>query len=383
MRFFKTCLTVLILMLSFSINYGQSNLRKANKQYELGAFNVAIKSYLKVLDRQPRNIQALGRLADCYRHLNNMREAEKHFSRLTEMRNVEPEHYLNYGHVLKALGQYDAAKRYYYKYAEKYPVAGNQYAESCNFAISKASLPPSTKVTNEFLNTGSADFSPTIYKDGKVIYASSRRDIRSNDRNAPKLNSYGGNQLFITMRDANGFLKKPALLRKNFGGTQNEGPVAYSPDAKIVAVTRNNYVNGTRQIPTAGFELSLHIAEVTSNGDFTNIVPFPYNGSGYSTGFASFSPDGNELYFASDRPDGFGGFDIYVSQRIGNSWSAPENLGAVINTQGNEITPFFNGTDLFFASDWHFGFGGLDLFSSQKMTTGGWNQVLCRFVVIC
>ena len=116
MRLFKTCLTVLILTLSFSNNYGQSNLRKANKQYELGAFNVAIKSYLKVLDRQPRNVQALGRLADCYRHLNNMREAEKYFSRLTELRNVEPEHYLNYGHILKALGQYDAAKRQYYKW---------------------------------------------------------------------------------------------------------------------------------------------------------------------------------------------------------------------------------------------------------------------------
>ncbi|RMG78316.1 MAG: hypothetical protein D6714_18260, partial [Bacteroidetes bacterium] len=159
---------------------------------------------------------------------------------------------------------------------------------------------------------------------------------------------------------------------QNFGSSFNEGPVAYSPDGKLVAITKNNFVDGTRQIPSSGFELSLHIGRVADNGDFTDIVPFPHNGSGYSTAFGSFSPDGQALYFASDRPDGFGGFDIYVSYRVGSGWSAPENLGSVVNTQGNELTPFFDGKNLYFASDWHFGFGGLDLFRAAQMPTGGW-----------
>lgn len=375
MRILKFFLTLLILSISISNNYGQSSLRKANKQYELFAFNLAIKSYLKVLDRQPRNVQAIGRIADCYRHLNRMDEAASYYAQLMDLRNIEPVNYLQYGHVLKALGKYEEAKRQYYKYAEKYPVAGNQYAESCNFAKSKMEAPGRSSVKNEFLNTSSSDFAPSIYKAGQVVYSSGRRDITKSNRGGPKSGGFINNQLFFSNRDDNGFLRKPELLKKQIGSSANEAPIAYSPDGKYVAVTKNNYVNGTRQIPSSGFELSLHIGEVSSKGDFSNLIPFPYNGSGYSTGFANFSPDGNALYFASDRPDGFGGFDIYVSFKVGNSWSAPENLGAIINTQGHELTPFFDGRNLFFASDWHFGFGGLDLFSSKQMSTGGWNQV--------
>jgi len=116
------------------------------------------------------------------------------------------------------------------------------------------------------------------------------------------------------------------------------------------------------------------MAEVTGNGDWKNEVPFPYNGSGYSTGYGSFSADGRAIYFASDRPDGFGGYDIYVSYRVGNSWSAPENLGPVVNTQGNEMTPFDDGTYLFFTSDWHMGFGGLDIFRASK-TNNRWDVI--------
>lgn len=375
MRILKFFLLLLILSISFTSNYAQSSLRKANKQYELFAFNLAIQSYLKVLDRQPRNVEALGKIADCYRHLNRMEEAEKYYARLMELRNIEPIFYFQYGHVLKGLGKYDEAKRYYYKYAEKYPVAGNQYAESCNFAKSKVGNQSSTQIANEFLNTSSTDFGPTIFKNNQVAYASGRRDINGNKRGGPSSKNIMNNQLFMTSRDANGYLKKPEILKESISSSSNEGPIAYSPDGTMVAVTKNNFVDGTRQIPSSGFELSLHLSEVGSDGDFSNLIPFPYNGSGYSTGFATFSPDGNALYFASDRPDGFGGFDIYVSFKVGKSWSAPENLGAIVNTQGDELTPFFDGVNLYFSSNWHFGFGGLDIFRSKQMSTGGWNQV--------
>jgi hypothetical protein len=350
--------------------WSQSNLKKANKQYELYAFNTAIKSYLKVLERQPNNAEALGKLADCYRHLNRLEEAEKWYEKATRQKEVDELYYFQYGQTLKGLGKYDQARSQFLKFARNYPVQGNQYAESCKFALAHIGDNPSFEIKNEYLNTATADFGPAFFGNNSVVYSSARRDIQNARNNSVAL----GNQPFISRMDANGYLESPVLLKNSFGGAAAEGNISYSPDGKMVTFTKNNYVDGTRQIPSSGLELSLFFAEVTSNGDWKNAVPFPYNGSGYSTGFGSFSADGKAVYFASDRPDGFGGFDIYVSYRVGSSWSAPENLGPVVNTQGNEFTPFDDGTYLFFASDWHMGFGGLDIFRASK-SNNRWSVV--------
>jgi len=142
----------------------------------------------------------------------------------------------------------------------------------------------------------------------------------------------------------------------------------------VVAFTKNNFNNGTRQIPGSGIELSIYIADVTNEGDWDNARAFPYNGSGYSSGYPFLSADGKTMYFASNRPDGFGGYDIYVSYFIGTSWSTPENMGPVVNSQGNEISPAMIGSDLFFASDWHHGLGGFDIFRAERKN-GIWKNV--------
>ena len=370
MKIFQKLIPVLFLLLATSAAWSQSNIKKANKQYELYAFNTAIKSYLEVLERQPNEVEALTKLADCYRHLNRLEEAEKWYEKAVRQNDVDIIAYFQYGEVLKGLGKYDQARSMYLKFASKFPVQGNQFAESCKFALAHIGDNPSFEIKNEYLNSASADFGPAFFGRNAVVYSSARRDIQNERNNSNVL----GNQPFISQIDVNGYLESPLLLKSRFGGAVAEGNISYSPDGRMVTFTRNNYVDGTRQIPSSGLELSLFMAEVTGNGDWKNEVPFPYNGTGYSTGFGSFSADGNAIYFASDRPDGFGGYDIYISYRVGTSWSAPENLGPVINTQGNEITPFDDGTYLFFASDWHLGFGGFDIFRGTK-TDGRWNIV--------
>lgn len=78
------------------------------------------------------------------------------------------------------------------------------------------------------------------------------------------------------------------------------------------------------------------------------------------------------LFFASSRAGGFGGTDIYVAEKIGGLWSDPINLGAAINTAGNEQTPFLDqdGQTLYFASSGHPGFGGYDIFKACKFGPG-------------
>lgn len=88
--------------------------------------------------------------------------------------------------------------------------------------------------------------------------------------------------------------------------------------------------------------------------------------------------DGVTLYFASDRPGGYGGIDIYVTrkdQKTGQ-WSVPQNLGPNINTPGDEKTPFIHSDSetLYFSSNGHFGFGGYDIFYVRKNEKGDWAE---------
>jgi outer membrane protein OmpA-like peptidoglycan-associated protein len=90
---------------------------------------------------------------------------------------------------------------------------------------------------------------------------------------------------------------------------------------------------------------------------------------------ASLSPDGNTLYFTSDRQGGFGGMDIYFSRRNSQGdWGAAVNAGPLINTPFNEETPFVSGDGkaLFFSSQGHYNMGGYDVFMCSADEKGGW-----------
>lgn len=90
------------------------------------------------------------------------------------------------------------------------------------------------------------------------------------------------------------------------------------------------------------------------------------------------SADGNTLIFASDRPGGYGGIDLYISKRdpVTHVWGPAQNLGPKINTNGNEKTPFLHSDSqtLYFSSDGHFGFGGMDIFYIRKNEKGEWME---------
>jgi len=88
------------------------------------------------------------------------------------------------------------------------------------------------------------------------------------------------------------------------------------------------------------------------------------------------SADGNTIYFASDRPGGYGGIDIYTTQRDvkTNEWGIPKNAGPKVNTGGDEKTPFIHSDSetLYFSSNGHFGFGGYDIFYIRKNEKKEW-----------
>lgn len=361
--------------------YGQLN--RANKDYEMGAFNLAVRGYLELLEKRPANYEAMLKLADSYRHLNQMEEARSWYERVLSDREgrdkLVDEYPFQYAQVLMALEQYDKAKQWFEAYAnvqrkdEEKAAKGKQYAQNCVFATNQLGQSSPYLVTNEYINTTSSDFGPAFYGD-QVVFSSARSDLR---QAGSTWTGKANNQLFMARVGSNGFLEAPVPLqgRMQEGDTYvNVGPLSYGPDGKSVAFTKNNFIDGTRHIPTGGLELSISIAQINPSGEWAEQKPFPYNGSGFSTGWPNFSPDGNALYFASNRPDGFGGFDLYVSFRMGNTWSAPENLGPNVNTPGDEISPFFDGNFLYFSSDWHQGLGGYDIFRAEQ-ANGRWTRI--------
>ncbi|MCB0569825.1 MAG: carboxypeptidase regulatory-like domain-containing protein [Phaeodactylibacter sp.] len=370
--FIKALLFLAVVSVCFPA-FGQ--LSRANKDYELGAFNLAVRSYLELLEKRPANYEAMVKLADSYRYLNQMDEARSWYEKVIRENKLEGEDLFKYAQVLMALEQYDKAKEWFLAYArvnKDDAARANQYAQSCTFAKNLAGQSSSYLVSNEFINTVSADFGPAFFGD-QVLFSSSRTDI------LPPGSAWTGkanNQLFTARIGSNGFLEAPvAMQNQKREGMINIGPVSVSQDAKTIAYTKNNFIDGTRQIPHGGLELSLSIAQVNPSGEWAEDRPFPYNGSGFSTGYPGLAPDGNALYFASNRPDGYGGFDLYVSYRMGNTWSTPENLGPNVNTPGNEISPFFDGAALFFSSDWHQGLGGYDIFQGEQ-ANGRWSRVI-------
>jgi len=88
------------------------------------------------------------------------------------------------------------------------------------------------------------------------------------------------------------------------------------------------------------------------------------------------SPDGNTLYFTSDMPGGEGGMDIWSSTKLAGAWASPVNLGAVVNTNGDEAFPTMRHTDtLYFSSNGHKGLGGLDIVYAIKQGVHLWDSV--------
>ena len=342
------------------------DLQRADKQYDLYAYNLALKTYEEVLKIQPNNAHALARTGDSYFQLNRPEDALPWYEKAVKRQDVEPEALLHYGKALLQTGDYVGARKWFLRYAETNPVVGNHYAGLTNYAAQTAKKEGLYTVKNEALNTVAADFSPAFYGN-RIAYSSSRTDIQRQTQSKTSSDWSGAayNQLYVTQRNPEGtYLQKPQFLRSDLQNAYNEGPVSFSADGRKVAFCRNNFIDGTRQIAEKGLNMSLYTADV-EDGNWVNIKAFPYNGSDFSTGFPTLSPNGKMLLFASNQPGGFGGWDIYVSNLVSETWMTPRNVGTPLNTPGNEVTPFYDGTNLYFSSDWHNGLGGLDIFRAE------------------
>ncbi|MEL6926595.1 MAG: carboxypeptidase-like regulatory domain-containing protein, partial [Bacteroidota bacterium] len=106
-----------------------------------------------------------------------------------------------------------------------------------------------------------------------------------------------------------------------------------------------------------------------------NMEGLPFNSDEYSVAHPTLSQDGNRLFFSSDMPGGFGGMDLYMSEQENGSWGPPINLGPQVNTEGNELFPYYYSEKLYFSSDGLIGLGGLDIYYMEDKGNNEWGAI--------
>lgn len=372
----------------FTSASGQYIIKEAKNQATLYNYAAAIPLYQKAY-RKKETVEAARGLADSYRRLKDYTAAAGWYEKLVAM----PEHTaadeLHYAGILMNNEQYAAAKTVLTGYLGKTP--GDKIAESmkagCDSAVKWLAAPVRGDMENlKGLNSAWSDWS-TAFRKGEVIFASDRpydslrRDALFNNTNIKrKRYGYTGNSylhLYESKLLDSGHVMP---LARTVNGDYHSADASYTADGKTCyyAVTslarKRGSLLGKEQPYTLNIGLSTQEWD-DNKGAWQQGPAFPYNEIfNYSVGDPFISADGKTLYFVADYGEkGQGGTDIYYCTKdAGGQWQQPVNMGPGINSAGNERSPMFDSTGVFyFSTDGRPGMGGLDIFRAIKMK-GAW-----------
>ena len=206
------------------------------------------------------------------------------------------------------------------------------------------------------------EFSPVYYKNGIVFCSNRNLSLSSRSTSQNK----GLVKIFYIDPAGNPDWQRAKLFSKDLTTTFNDGPVAFNRWRDTIYFSRNLDVsNKLSDFSNPRNKLGIFYA-VSDGKEWTRIRDFRINNEWYNVTTPWLSPEGGKLYFASDKPGGYGGSDLYYSIWKDDYWEDPVNLGPTINTSGNEVYPYINPSgELYFSSDGHPGFGGKDIFFSR------------------
>lgn len=212
-------------------------------------------------------------------------------------------------------------------------------------------------VTSVSFNSPGMDFSPFPYKNG-IVFVSAGYSTNSTQAEADHFLD-----LYFTEESADGTFSTPRLLDKGNVTPYHLGPSVFFANNQQKIVTRNSFFKSGKVKDGSAITLELAHATLLPSGKWSELQPIQFRSSEYSVGHPAISADGRTLYFSSNMPGTKGGSDLFVSHFENGVWSAPKNLGANINTNGQELFPYlYNDSILYFSSTGHPGYGGLDIF---------------------
>ncbi|SIT33446.1 Outer membrane protein OmpA [Filimonas lacunae] len=316
-------------------------------------------------------LQAVYQLAESYRQLNDYEHAEKWYAKtaVNNSNNNYPLALYWYGIILRANGKYTEAEKALTQFSKTYGQT-DAYSQSArkelaNLSFIKAQLAKKDSITyaiqklNSTVNPkGFANYAPAV-SGNTVYFTSTRRDTAGKGKDAPYFNN-----LYKFSKDSSG-TEKAGIPEQD---SWEQGVASITPDGKKMYLTRWQKNAENKNIS------SLFTSELTANGSWSEPkADSLLNIEGYNTQQPCITPDGKYLLFASDRPGGAGGFDIWYTPLTGHKKA--NNAGRQINTTGNEQAPFYHqpSASLVFASDSRTGMGGYDLYiTNGNITSGKW-----------
>jgi tetratricopeptide (TPR) repeat protein len=371
----------------------------ANSFMEDHLYEFATKIWLNLIEEQPTNSNINYKLGLCYLHsslerskaLKHLLVADEHVSKRYDPFSsgetnapFETHHYLGQAYHLnerfdEALVEYQHfkeevnTKHTLFNKNEMYSIysinAKIEVAAKKNFEITNIGIP----INGEF-----SDFSPVITADQSAMFFTSRR--RRTDTNqvsnefvfSPQDGRHYEDVYVVYKNIKTGAWEEPELM--DFSNPRsNQATIGVSGDGQFLFIYKDNDGDGNIYVSEReGFDYG----ELKYLGGENTEVDI---NSPYWETHATLSADGKTLYFVSDRPDGLGGRDIYRSVKLpNNEWSKALNVGAPINSEYDEDSPFFHpdGKTLYFSSNGNKSMGGFDIFFSKKNVDGTWGTPL-------
>lgn len=348
---------------------------KALQAYQAHDYQLALSEAERALSRDPNYLDANILKAEVLFNIKDYTNSALAYQQVIRLDpSVYPQSYFYLGYSLLKTGGYQEASdalNVFLAYPDKgtsLTEKARQLLRNCAFALDAIANPVMFKPENPgpAINTENAEYSPAITADGKtmVFTRRSRRDDPSTQLYGPEIEN------FFISHLRNGVWSVAEDLGPPINTQGNEGAQSISADGRELYFTACNR-------PGATGSCDIYYARRTGDTWSLPVNLGPVVNSTAWDSQPSVSGDGKSLYFASARRSGQGDMDIWMTT-LGpdGKWLPPENLGAVINTPGKEMSPFIHPDNqtLYFASDGHTGMGGLDLFVSRRDAHGQWTN---------
>lgn len=376
--YIKSLITIFLFIFSanFTMSFGQYkgiDAQRAEAYFQKGQYANAAKHFQFACKRK-LNPLYLDRLSDCYLKLNEFEKAEAIFKRIEKKYPLTEIQRIKYANLLKHAGKVYLAKTEFLLSINDLDSTSKlkhwALVSACDSMIKWQNLPSKYVVKNfSQVNSEFDEISPVHYLDS-LVFASNRNSILIKQKS--KFDNRPYFDLYITPLELFNSIPKPILFSKIINTEAHESSATFTENGQKIYFT---------QCTEGGFEndsvkrMKLYSSEKINN-QWIKPHGFVYNDSTFSFAHPSVEKNNKMIFFASDMKGGFGGTDIYVSIQVEDSvWSDPINLGPIINTTGNENYPFYHSDgSLFFASDFHIGMGGYDIFKAFQKN-GEWIRI--------
>ena len=350
-------------------------LAEADEQYDRGEYYNASKTYRKVYnslkkrEERPLRGEVAFKMGLCYRRLSMSARAGAAFQNALRYEYPDSMSYFYLGQALHSEGKYDLALKQYQQFLDFRP--GDKFTQECIRGCEQAIRTKSTPTryvvkAAKLFNSRRADFSPMYHGDEDELYFTSSTE-KATGTTVSEITGTKNSDIFFSKKDEQGQWQRPEPIEGEVNSEFDEGIISFTPDGNTMYLTK------ARREPNAPTSVEIYTSQ-RSDAKWSTPVKYDITPDTISVyGPPAVSADGKFLYFCSDMPGGFGGKDIWRVSLVDRAGSL-ENMGEQINTAGDEMFPYCRTDEvIYFASNGHPGYGGLDLFKATQTVSGHWN----------